>query len=1839
MMKKFESRLRYCGAFALISVSAGYALTNGPSMPEYTQFEQVEMTDIVNLSSGSFTWSVPVMTVPGPALGFPLVLSYHSNPGQKAEASWVGLGWNLQAGAITRQVNKIPDDFKDVAIYESIKSSSIHGWSASISYNGVTVGYSYHSLKGSGGTIGYNLLGQVPSMVSLNATYGWGSAQGASGVSMGVSYGLGPVGLGNNYGVGLGAGLSIGITADGGMSGGISGGLSLGHRMADQNSNQGGRSTSASLASVGVSLSHSSGLGAGISALGLGSSPSAAGSWKTSQGGIVIPIPINGLWTVGFSRWRAWIEGYEKDHYFGFLHGDAPGMGCEDDPANEVDCMHATSSSHKQRHEYLVADRELENGTLTKLMRTGEDSYVVTAQGISGSFAPHRKEDGDYSNSLQSTSKLICDWVIICDRDEKNRTQELDLRRNRLNARDDAYDIYWRYADDMAGAEFTSPSTTSRDVPATVSIQSKKIQAKYSEVGKLVGFDVINTSGARYSFDFPLLNVWEGKYGYQNGDISKYTSQEFGSGYAYAWLLTSIKSLDYVDNDDNGVSESDFGGWVKFTYGDGNQTTNWKPVQYWATPYHDPTHASYSNAILNPDPKLAYSGPNPQTNITTHYDDNVRISNSRSRAHGLKEIAYIQKIETPTHEAIFTTVPRLDSRPFKVAHAFELVNQPNNWDGGIAHNENGFTATVNVHAGSVLSEGVNDLNLQSGQVVDIILFYNHTHGGWYTRGNPPSCIQGVERMDSVVFSQVTVGATHTATHVPDLPTGGDCYIASSVAKVKVRSSVGTRNSSRRLESIALYEKAALRAAGNNASEVKPISKVQFKQDYSLSRNTPNSYGVTENEIAENPINGKLTLKELVISGDGTFETQLPPYRFHYGYNPPFQIHPLENWVPWELGQWDRWGNQCRYCNDGFHEPDSPDRLPSSAAWNLDRIATPSGAELSVTYGRKEYSYIGSEPIAGELGEGTVKMLIASGGPEMFSEHHTVREEFLGSDEKEFWWHFRIPLANIREKVEARGWNIQGYHFEMVSDEKWDHISFASTPGRCAPEYDNSEAYPNAWIHISGAACGTDNRLSSCSPGFTEGGHYTPPSFRAASVYLEDGVVGNAEAIAVGFRPRWTFLNGQIPVQYKVSPEWASADFKLYALLGTNQGANPNVEGADGAVVKEIKMREPFSNTIQTTHYLYENGVTPTLPATYSDYGDDRDRSGRGLEYFRGSPGVTYSKVTATINQKHKTEYYFLTAKDLPTQFGTVPNANGQSTVSTTIMDMSALWGALWKKVDLDESGAPVRTTTNSWGANIDQMLPGTNWDTQLPTPGILQSYPKAGGQNYVRTLAPEEDFKSYFGIHQTISGHRYFNKNGCYVGDDCQANIIASQVVLKRVLPAAIKTETEQQGLRTVAHSYYHDFRSGEPLKSRLENSDGSVNVTEKHPAYDRYMFMQDQNALTQEYAKASYHYPAGSRTNFLQEEESGRATATKLTIWRPYSRETTGYFDIPMENFLTYRQFQTLAWRENPGTASVQHWIPDDRCYPSTNNAGWIACSDPMSNADPRWQLVEQVHRYDFMGHATEVMDARGINHTTLYGHHWSHPVAFLENTPPPPPGSSDTWEAMQAFYESFEGNGEFKDKLTGTPSDRYAVTTRLAKSGSTALEVKNIPGTSSGVCLNLGRLETNREYQASAWYYDASDGALGSGTNATRPGIFIGKLGGCSSEYHPNGIDGPGPFSAGGGGGGEAATGSRTWKRIYATVHANQCPDFYQLSPTILCVHATKGASGKNVLYDEIRVKPGGARMSTFTYDKGRMTSSVDIREVTTFYDYDGLGNLSRIRNDDGVIVSEQAKRIGRR
>ena len=86
---------------------AALALTSGPAQPESQSFQSAGVSEMVDLSTGDFKYNIPVLDIDG----YPINLNYQSGTGVDDEASWVGLGWNLNIGAINRQVRGLADDF------------------------------------------------------------------------------------------------------------------------------------------------------------------------------------------------------------------------------------------------------------------------------------------------------------------------------------------------------------------------------------------------------------------------------------------------------------------------------------------------------------------------------------------------------------------------------------------------------------------------------------------------------------------------------------------------------------------------------------------------------------------------------------------------------------------------------------------------------------------------------------------------------------------------------------------------------------------------------------------------------------------------------------------------------------------------------------------------------------------------------------------------------------------------------------------------------------------------------------------------------------------------------------------------------------------------------------------------------------------------------------------------------------------------------------------------------------------------------------------------------------------------------------------------------------------------------------------------------------------------------------------------------------------------------------------------------------------------------------------------------------------------------------------------
>lgn len=85
-----------------------YIIAGGPSQPEVQGFTPMGFDNMVDPFTGDFTYNIPLMDVEG----YPLNISYNAGISMEQEASWVGLGWNLNVGAVTRSLRGIPDDFK-----------------------------------------------------------------------------------------------------------------------------------------------------------------------------------------------------------------------------------------------------------------------------------------------------------------------------------------------------------------------------------------------------------------------------------------------------------------------------------------------------------------------------------------------------------------------------------------------------------------------------------------------------------------------------------------------------------------------------------------------------------------------------------------------------------------------------------------------------------------------------------------------------------------------------------------------------------------------------------------------------------------------------------------------------------------------------------------------------------------------------------------------------------------------------------------------------------------------------------------------------------------------------------------------------------------------------------------------------------------------------------------------------------------------------------------------------------------------------------------------------------------------------------------------------------------------------------------------------------------------------------------------------------------------------------------------------------------------------------------------------------------------------------------------
>lgn len=142
----------------------------GPTAPEASSFKAAGANNLVNLFTGDFSYSVPLLDVGG----YPVNLFYNGGITMEQEASWVGLGWNINPGSVSRNMRGVPDDFDGTDVLtqtQNVKPNKTWGGEASVDGELIglkdpklnfTLGYSYNNYLGPELDLGAGISVSIP---------------------------------------------------------------------------------------------------------------------------------------------------------------------------------------------------------------------------------------------------------------------------------------------------------------------------------------------------------------------------------------------------------------------------------------------------------------------------------------------------------------------------------------------------------------------------------------------------------------------------------------------------------------------------------------------------------------------------------------------------------------------------------------------------------------------------------------------------------------------------------------------------------------------------------------------------------------------------------------------------------------------------------------------------------------------------------------------------------------------------------------------------------------------------------------------------------------------------------------------------------------------------------------------------------------------------------------------------------------------------------------------------------------------------------------------------------------------------------------------------------------------------------------------------------------------------------------------------------------------------------------------------------------------------------------------------------------------------------------------
>lgn len=923
-----------------------FALTSGPSQPEFNAFTPIGTSDMVNLSTGDFNYNIPIMDVGG----YPLNLAYDSGVTMDQEASWVGLGWNLNVGQINRQVRGIPDDFNgdEMTYKKNLKPN-------------VTVGI---SAQVAGQVFGIETEDYVKPSVGMGIKY-----NNYTGVSFTPSYGL-SFDLGNYVTVGVdmqtsateGATISPKVSikskaksfADGFIRGKLNAGLSYNSSSALSNISMGASFKHKKFdAATGKLTSKAGGMSGSISFVSPTFSPRKRTAFKDFNS------------TFSFST------GIDAWGFDGELELSATAsVQTVKDKSKKEKAYGYEFTGQASKHDILDYNREndrvISRNTLAlPYMNYTYDLYSVNGQGISGMFRPHRSQIGQIYDEYVEDQSLSLSLGI-----EAEGGPGFHTGGNFVAAPSKSYTGVW---DTRATNTFKNQNENSK----SSNLDYEPVYFKY------VGENKVDNERSLFTEQLKGDHAMALKIG--GTGFNKYAKNQFRvKRYQVNTNIPKYSNELFTDN-------TSFSGQFKRKKRDvRNQSIQKISVAELKNFYE----GNYANERIN-------------KNAKAHHTAEIRMLKPDGSTYVFGETAY----NLDKQEVTFATESNNYNCATGIVTYNTGENTTGN-NAGIDHFYDNVITPEYAHTyllSSVLSSDYEDLtgngptndDLGAYTLFDYVIpagennpfQWRIPYGDMEASYNAGLNSNRADQKGSYIYGKKEVKyikKIETKTHVAifDVSPRKD---GRGVKNEKGEQPADDTQELYKINTIKLYSKPEYDVFRTEIEddindndptdlELSPIKTAHFIYDYSLCKNIDNNLGglLDENEISNEL--GKLTLKSVYFTYRSSKMGKHTPYSFNYEkefvlYEGTVNEKIVNNNPNYSLKAFDIWGNfkpnDLGGCNtqdplttSEFPFVDQQDKEIQNvyaAAWSLTSIGLPSGGSIDLTYESDDYQYVQDRP--------------------------------------------------------------------------------------------------------------------------------------------------------------------------------------------------------------------------------------------------------------------------------------------------------------------------------------------------------------------------------------------------------------------------------------------------------------------------------------------------------------------------------------------------------------------------------------------------------------------------------------------------------------------------------------------------------------------------------------------------------------------------------------------------------------------------------------------------------------------------------------------------------------